>query len=62
MLKLLSLAALLLMLIPSLVYAVGGLSLDAVKWTSLAGTISWFAVTPLWMGRPAEMADEVVVP
>jgi len=51
MLRILSLVALLLTILPSLFYTAGMLTLDVVKWTALAGTLIWFAVTPLWMGR-----------
>lgn len=59
MLKPLSVAALFLILLPCLMYMFGSLSLDAVKWTALAGTAAWFVATPLWMGRelPVDAAE-----
>lgn len=51
MLKIISLVALLLTIFPSLLFMAGTLNLDTVKWLALAGTLIWFAVTPLWMGR-----------
>ena len=33
--------------------------LDSVKWAALAGTVGWFAFTPLWMSRevPIDAAE-----
>ncbi len=50
-LKILSLVALVITILPSLLYVNSILSLDTLKWLSLAGTLVWFVVTPLWMGR-----------
>jgi uncharacterized membrane protein len=36
------------------------LTLDQTKWSMLASTIVWFAVTPFWMGRQ-EMDEELVI-
>ncbi|QEG22909.1 hypothetical protein [Mariniblastus fucicola] len=49
--KLVSLVALIVTVAPSLLYFFGVLSLDAMKWIALAGTIAWFVSTPMWMGR-----------
>ena len=51
MLRVASFVALLLTIVPCLLFMSETLSLDTAKWTALAGTIIWFAVTPLWMGR-----------
>ena len=49
--KLASLAALVATIIPCLMYFAGLIGHDAVKWIALAGTVTWFIATPLWMGR-----------
>ena len=49
--KLVSLVALGATVVPCLLYFVGAVGHDAVKWTALAGTVAWFVFTPLWMGR-----------
>jgi hypothetical protein len=51
LLKVVSFIACAATLAPSLLYFAGSIGLDAVKTTALIGTIAWFAVTPLWMGR-----------
>lgn len=51
MLKLISLAALVLTVAPSLFYLTGTMTLDTTKTIALVGTVAWFATTPLWMGR-----------
>ena len=38
-------------IVPALLFYSGLLGHDEVKWFALAGTIVWFAATPLWMGR-----------
>lgn len=57
--KIASLITLSLVVIPCLLYFVGAIGLDAVKWTALAGTIGWFISTPIWMGRelPVDAAE-----
>ncbi|WP_404309412.1 hypothetical protein [Neorhodopirellula lusitana] len=40
-----------LVVIPCLLLFLGMIGLDAVKLLALIGTIGWFAVTPIWMGR-----------
>ncbi|WP_372895726.1 hypothetical protein [Stieleria sp.] len=49
--KVISLITLSLVVVPCLLYFVGAIELDAVKWAALAGTIGWFISTPLWMSR-----------
>jgi hypothetical protein len=62
MLKLLSLVALLLTVLPSGFLATGAVTLSMVKWIALLGTVVWFIVTPLWMGRPlGPDADQVQI-
>ena len=49
--KLISLIALCATILPSMLAFAGMLNANIVNWTALLGTIVWFAVTPLWMGR-----------
>jgi hypothetical protein len=49
--KTVSFVALAATIVPSLFYFSGTFDLDAVKAIGLAGTVIWFAATPLWMGR-----------
>ena len=49
--KLISLIALAATIVPSVLYFMGMIGHEAVKWTALAGTIVWFLATPMWMGR-----------
>jgi len=49
--KLISLVALAVTVVPSLLYFLGALGLEPMKWISLVGTIAWFISTPMWMGR-----------
>lgn len=61
-LKTISLVALAATILPSLMYLTGSATHDMVKWAALAGTIGWFAVTPLWMGQKLEPdADQVQI-
>lgn len=60
--KIASLIALAVTVIPSLVYFMGALDSEPMKWVALAGTIAWFIATPLWMGRePRIDATEVEI-
>lgn len=49
--KILSLVALAITIVPCLLFFFGLLDQETMKWIALAGTIFWFIVTPLWMGR-----------
>lgn len=49
--KLISFTALAATVVPCLLYFGGAISHAAVNWSALAGTVLWFAATPLWMGR-----------
>jgi hypothetical protein len=49
--QIISWLALILTLVPSIVYLAGGLTLDAVKTWMLVGTIVWFVTVPFWMDR-----------
>jgi hypothetical protein len=62
LLKTISLVALLATIVPSMLYLSGTLTHDLVKWIALAGTITWFVATPLWMGRGLDIdADQVQI-
>ena len=49
--KIVSLVALSATIAPCLLYFMGVVGHDLVKWVALAGTVGWFISTPLWMGR-----------
>jgi len=57
--KIASLVALVATIMPCLLYFLGAIGLEAVKWTALVGTVVWFIATPLWMGRelPIDAAE-----
>lgn len=49
--KIASLVALIFVIAPSLLFLAGAISLEAVKWAALIGTVGWFIATPIWMSR-----------
>jgi hypothetical protein len=49
--KIVSLIALAITVVPSVLHFFGAIGLEPMKWTALAGTIAWFIATPMWMGR-----------
>ena len=53
--KLVSLIALAVTVFPSVLYFLGIVDGEPMKWISLVGTIAWFIATPLWMGRKTEV-------
>lgn len=57
--KLVSLVALVVTIVPSLLYFTDVIGHDAVKWAALVGTVMWFIATPLWVGRklPIDAAE-----
>ncbi|MCO6046438.1 hypothetical protein NG895_21275 [Aeoliella sp. ICT_H6.2] len=59
-LKIVSLAALAVTIVPSLLYLGGVLSHDVVLWMAIIGTVCWFATTPLWMDRTPQVDDAEV--
>ena len=60
--KVASLITLGLVVIPCLLFFFGMIGLDAVKLLALIGTVGWFAVTPIWMGRELSVdAGEVEI-
>ncbi len=50
-LKIVSLLALLLTVLPSILFLMGSVELKQVKLLMLIATIVWFVVTPLWMWK-----------
>jgi nitrate/nitrite transporter NarK len=63
-LKTVSLLSLIVLVLPSVLFLAGRVSLDAVKWIMLVATVVWFITAAGWMWKdPQEPAkDEVVVP
>jgi len=60
--KIASLLALCLVIVPCLLYFIGTISHSSVKWSALVGTIAWFVSTPLWMSRDLPVdASEVEI-
>ena len=65
-LRIVSLASLVLLIMPSILFLAGRVNLDQVKWVMLVATIIWFATaTPvMWKGErqhePEE--DEAIIP
>ena len=55
--KVASLVGLLATLVPCVLFFLGTLEFDSMKWVVLAGTIVWFVATPLWMGRDASSSE-----
>lgn len=60
--KVISLVALGLVVVPCVLFFTGAIALGAVKWLALLGTIGWFIFTPLWMSRKLPVdADQVEI-
>ena len=59
-LQIISYASLVATIAPSILFLADQISLDQTKWSMLAATLVWFAVTPFWMGRP-KMDEELVI-
>jgi hypothetical protein len=60
--KLLSLVALAVTLVPCLIFYLGKIDQTTMNGIMLGGTIFWFIVTPLWMGRDVPVdADQVQI-
>ncbi len=55
--KIVSLIALVITLLPCVLYFRGVMDAPQMKSTMLVGTLLWFAVTPIWMGRQPEVDD-----
>ena len=60
LLQLISFAALAATIVPPILFLFTHLSPDQTKWTMLAATLVWFAVTPFWMGRPQVEEESVI--
>jgi len=50
-LQLISFIALVMTVLPAIVYFSGNMELDRVKWLLILATVVWFVVTPFWMGK-----------
>jgi len=50
-LQIISLLALIALILPSVMFLVGRLELDMVKWLMLLATIAWFVTASLWMWK-----------
>ncbi|QEG37668.1 hypothetical protein [Bythopirellula goksoeyrii] len=63
LLQLVSAAALIATIVPSVMFLTGSLDLSQTKLAMLIATIVWFIATPLWMGQPPEQLEheEVVL-
>jgi hypothetical protein len=59
-LQIISWLALFATIAPAILFLFTHLTLDQTKWTMLAATIVWFAVTPFWMGHP-KVQEELVI-
>ncbi len=56
--KIISAFALLIILVPCLLYLTGTIDHDHVKVAALISTALWFVFTPLWMGHSAGQTDQ----
>lgn len=50
-LRVISLLALLMTVIPSVLFLAGAIELDQVKSLMLISAVVWFAITPFWMDK-----------
>lgn len=59
-----SLASLIALILPSILFLAGRMDLDKAKWIMLLATIIWFVTATGWMWKePGKMQkDEVIVP
>ena len=53
-LQIISMLALLMTVVPSIMFLTGSVELGQVKCLMLGATIVWFAATPFWMGKKEE--------
>jgi hypothetical protein len=58
--KIISLVALAITVLPSVLYFLGFVGAEPMKWTALVGTIAWFIATPMWMGCEPQIDDTEV--
>jgi hypothetical protein len=54
LLKIISLAGLLLTLLPAVLYFYGQIAFEQHKSLMLLGTFAWFATAPFWMNKKAK--------
>lgn len=59
-LQILSWAAIVATILPSILFLAGRVTLDQSKWALLVATVVWFVTAPLWMGRP-KVDEELVL-
>jgi hypothetical protein len=59
-LQILSWAAIVATILPSVLFLTGRIDLEQSKWALLAATLVWFATAPLWVGRP-KVDEELVI-
>jgi branched-subunit amino acid transport protein len=50
-LQLISLAALIALILPSVLFLAGSIELEATKWTMLLATVVWFVTATPWMWK-----------
>jgi len=59
--QLISWVAIIALIVPGVLYLIGTVELDRVKYLMLAATVTWFMAAPLWMGlERKQQQDEVV--
>ena len=59
-LQIISWIALGMTVLPSILFFLGRMELDSVKWILIPATVVWFAATPFWMGKkPAEPDGQI---
>jgi hypothetical protein len=47
-----SMLALVATVLPSVLFLMGNISMDSMKWVMIVATVVWFVVTPFWMNKP----------
>ena len=55
--KITSLIALLATIVPCVLFYLGNLEINNMKWATLAATIIWFVATPIWIGQVDNTTD-----
>ena len=54
LLQIISAIALVMTVLPSLIYFSGNMELATVKWLLIVASVVWFVATPFWMDRKKE--------
>ncbi len=49
-------------IVPSILFYLGKMELEALKTTMLVATVTWFVATAMWMGRSSAVVHEEVIP